>query len=266
MKATVESEQGRKRGDQAGATEKEGSSPGAAPAAYLQRLQRAIGNYGVQRVVESRLAGGVGARFGHRLGFVRKVPARDRTAAVQRDEEADTADDGTVTIEEPTSDPYDVSGTTLAEVHAQLDPTEWGRCTYHYDYDYGTTNGRVTRVDITLRLTIRLPRWQEGRDEAAPEARAEWDRMMAALRAHEERHAEIAREWAPRFKQRILGVPAGNATATYNQVKREADAAQRQYDAETHHGQTEGVTLDLSIDQEQPEEEVETEAEVEAEE
>lgn len=261
MKATIEPEQGKKRGEEAAGSEKEGGSPGAAPAAYLQRLQRAIGNYGVQRVMESRSAGGAGARFGHKLGTVREVRARDRTGAVQREAEGGSAEDGTVTIEPPGSDPYDVSGTTLAEVHAQLDPTEWGRCIYHYDYDYDTENGRVTRVDITLRLTIRLPRWQQGRDEASPEARAEWDRMMAALRAHEERHAEIAREWAPRFKQRILGVRAGNATATYNQVKREADAAQRQYDAETHHGQTEGVTLDLSIDQEQPEGEAEVEAE-----
>jgi predicted secreted Zn-dependent protease len=241
--------------------EKGESSPHLASAGYMQRLQRAIGNYGVQRVIESRLTGGAETRFGHQLGVVRAVPAHGRATAVQRDENEDAEDDGTVTIDEPDSDPYDVSGTTLAEVHAQLDPTEWGRCTYHYDYDYDTTNGRVTRVNVTLRLTIRLPRWQEGRDQASPEARAEWDRMMAALRAHEERHAEIAREWAPTFKARILGVRAGNATARYNQVKGQADAAQRRYDARTHHGQTEGVSLDLSIDQEQPEEGEEVEVE-----
>lgn len=261
MKATVESEQAKKRGGEPTASEKGEGPPGAAPAAYLHRLQRAIGNYGVQRVVEGRDAGGVAARFGHRLGHVRQAPARGRPAAVQRDDDEETADDGTVTIEAPASDPYDVSGTTLEEVHAQLDPTEWGRCTYHYDYSYDTTNGRVTRVDITLRLTIRLPSWQEGRDQASPEARAEWDRMMAALRAHEERHAEIAREWAPRFKQRILGVRGGNATARYNQVKAQVDQRQAQYDTQTTHGQTEGVSLDLSVDQEQAEEEAEVEAE-----
>jgi predicted secreted Zn-dependent protease len=266
MKATVESEQAKQRGDGSAASDREGSSSAAVPAAYLQRLQRAIGNHGVQRIVSSRLASGSNVPFGHHLGDVRQVPVRRRSTAIQRDDDQGTAEDGSVTIEEPGSDPYDVSGTTLAEVHPQLDPTEWGRCTYHYDYDYGTTNGRVTRVDITLRMTIRLPRWQEGRDEASPEARAEWDRMMAALRAHEERHAEIAREWAPRFKQRMLGVRARNATATYNQVKREADAAQRQYDTDTQHGQTEGVSLDLSIDQEQSPEAGETEAEVGAEE
>jgi hypothetical protein len=261
MKSTVDSEQAKRRHNQQVASKTGDGSSGVAPATYLHRLQRAIGNYGVQRVVESGNAGGLGARIKHTLGDVRHVPSHAGLSAVQRDDGAETADDGTVTIQEPQADPYDVSGTTLAEVHAQLDPTEWGRCTYHYDYDYETTNGRATRVDITLRLTIRLPRWQEGRDEATPEARAEWDRMLAALRAHEERHAEIAREWAPTFKERMLGVREGNLASRHSQVLGQVDARQDAYDAETNHGQTEGVSLDLSIDQEQSEEEGEVEPE-----
>ncbi len=261
MKAAVERDQGKRRGDETSASEKEAGSPGVAPAAYLQRLQRAIGNYGVQRVVESRLAGGARARIGQKPDTVHEVRARNGAAMVQRDEEGGSADDGTVTILPPQSDPYDVSGTTLAEVHAQLDPAEWGRCRYHYGYDYDTTNGRTTRVNITLTLTIRLPRWQEGRDEASPAARAEWDRMMGALRAHEERHAEIAREWAPRFKQRMLGVREGNVASRHSQTLGQVDQRQGQYDTQTTHGQTEGVSLDLSVDQEQAEGEAEVEAE-----
>jgi predicted secreted Zn-dependent protease len=261
MKTTVEREQGKRRGDEAAEPGKEGGASGAAPARYLQRLQRTIGNYGVQRVVESRLAGGAGARIEHKLGAVREVRARDGAAMVQRDEEEGSADDGTVTILPPQSDPYDVSGTTLAELHSQLDPTEWGRCTYHYGYDYETTNGRATRVNITLTLTIRLPRWQEGRDDASAATRTEWDRMMGALRAHEERHAEIAREWAPTFKQRMLGVREGNLASRHSQVLGQVDQRQGQYDTQTTHGQTEGVSLDLSVDQEQAEGEAEVEVE-----
>ena len=249
MKTTLESDQARKRGDEQSTSRSTGGSSGAAPAVDLHRLQRAIGNYGVQRVVERRLAGGRDARFGHALGGVRHVPARSGPAVVQRDEDAE-ADTGTVTIQEPTSDPYSVSGTTLAEVHAQLDPTEWGRCTYHYDYTYDTTNGRASRVNITLRLVIRLPDWQEGRDQASPEARAEWDRMMTVLRAHENRHAEIAREWAPTFKERMLGVLESNLAGRHAEVLGEARGAQNAYDAQSAHGQNEGVSLDLSIDQE----------------
>jgi predicted secreted Zn-dependent protease len=255
MKATTEREGQVRRAGEAAAPEKAGGAPGAAPARYLQRLQRAIGNQGVQRVVESRLAGGAGTRIVQKLGAVREAWGRDGTAMVQRDEEEGGTDDGTVTIQPAQSAPYDVSGTTLAQVHSQLDPTEWGRCTYHYGYDYETTNGRTSRVDITLTLTIRLPRWQEGRDEASAAARTEWDRMLGALQAHEERHAEIAREWAPTFKERMLGVRESNVASRHSQVLGQVNDRQREYDTQTQHGQTEGVSLDLSVDEEQTEEE-----------
>jgi hypothetical protein len=253
MKTTVESEQKRKR-DADPAAQRAGGAPGAAPAAYLQRLQRAIGNSGVQRVVEKRLAGGMGARTVHELGRVRRVPAsaRGRAAVVQRDDDEE-ADHGTVTIEEPASDPYSVSGTTLSEVFSQLDPEEWGRCRYHYDYTYDTTNGRATRVNITLRLQIRMPVWEEGRDQASPEAQAEWDRMIAALQAHEEHHAEIARGWAQTFQDRMLGVREGNLAARHAQVLGQVNERQDAYDTQTTHGQSEGVSLDLSIDQDESE-------------
>jgi len=255
MKATTEREGQVRRAGQAAAPEKAGGAPGAAPARYLQRLQRAIGNQGVQRVVESRLAGGAGTRTAQKLGAGREPWDRDGTAMVQRDEEEGGTDDGTVTIQPAQSAPYDVSGTTLAQVHSQLDPTEWGRCTYHYGYDYETTNGRTSRVNITLTLTIRLPRWQEGRDEASAAARTEWDRMMGALQAHEERHAEIAREWPPTFKERMLGVRESNVASRHSQVLGRVNVRQREYDTQTQHGQTEGVSLDLSVDEEQTEEE-----------
>jgi predicted secreted Zn-dependent protease len=238
MKATIERDQGKQRGNDAVAPANRDAARGAAPVRHLQRLQRAIGNQRVQRVVEARL--------------------------VQRDDDGAT-DDGTLTIEEPQSDPYDVSGTTLAEVHSQLDPTEWGRCTYHYDYNYDTTNGRTTRVDVTLRLTIRLPRWEEGRADASDAARAEWDRMMGALRTHEDGHADIAREWAPTVRERLLGVQESNVASRYSQVRGQVQTRQDEYDDQTQHGQTQGVSLDLSVDQQEGEGEAGTEEETEVE-
>jgi predicted secreted Zn-dependent protease len=241
MKATVERDQGKRRGNGVVAPANQDAARGAVPARHLQRLQRAIGNQGVQRVVEARL--------------------------IQRDDDGAT-DNGTLTIEEPQSDPYDVSGMTLAEVHSQLDPTEWGRCTYHYGYDYDTTNGRTTSVNVTLTLTIRLPRWQEGRADASDAARTEWDRMMGALRTHEDGHADIAREWAPTVRERLLGVQEGNVASRYSQVRGQVQTRQNEYDGQTQHGQTQGVSLDLSVDQEEAEggAGVEEEAEVGAEE
>jgi len=205
----------------------------------LRRLHRAIGNQAVQRVLTQRQA------------------AR---GPIQRDEEdAAPADDGTITINEVQTNYYDVTGTTLTEVSEQLDPTEWGRCHYHYSYPYETTNGRTTKVNIILTLTVRLPRWQgAGWDAASEAAKTEWRRMLQALETHEEGHAAIARTWAPTIKQRLLDQSEGDVETEYNTVFAEVVTEQDEYDADTTHGQTQGVSLDLSVDEEQSESEPET--------
>jgi hypothetical protein len=196
----------------------------------IQRLHRAIGNQAVQRVLAQR---------------------QSAQQTIQRDGETDTEqpDDGTVTIQPVQDDPYDVTGTSLAEVMDQLDPTEWGHCRYHYDYDYETTNGRTTRVDVTLTLTVRLPRWQgQGWDDASEAVKGEWRRMLRALATHEEGHADIARDWAPTVRERLLNRPEGNVQQRYSQVLGEVRTDQDRYDDQTNHGQTQGVSLDLSIE------------------
>jgi hypothetical protein len=81
--------------------------------------------------------------------------------------------------------------------------------------------------------------------------------MLAALEAHEEGHAAIARRWAPTVKERLLGQPEGDVEGRYNTVFAEVVAEQDQYDDDTEHGQTQGVSLDAGVDQEQSEEETE---------
>lgn len=174
------------------------------------------------------------------------------TPAIQKEdgdavELATPTSTGTVTIEEPVEDPYDVSGATLQEVFGQLDPEEWGRCRWNVDYNYETTGGRVTSVNITLRLTIRMPRWTDGYSGASQAAQAEWQRMITALRGHENHHADIARRWAPIFKDNILGQPGGQAAAKYQQTLNRMEREQRDYDTTSRHGQTEGVSLDTTI-------------------
>ena len=199
----------------------------------LVSLQDQIGNAAVQRL----LAGQV-------------VPAAAALPALQRQEGMATPPaQGRVTVEEPTVDTYDVAGTTLAAVAKQLDPKEWGRCTYNYDYSYETAaNGRVTKVDVTLHLTIRLPRWQgEGYDQASAAAKEEWQRMLTALETHEEGHADIARTWAATMQTRLLGQRGGRVAQRYNQTMAAIKRAQDEFDKKTKHGQNQGVSLDRSI-------------------
>jgi hypothetical protein len=153
---------------------------------------------------------------------------------------------GKVTIEQPKVEEYDVTGSKLNEVYSQLDPVEWGRCRWVVDYDYDTTDGKVTKVNITLHLIIRLPRWS-GASAASAAARAEWQRMLRALRGHEDGHADIARKWAPIFKDRLLKQPEDQVSDKYQKTLDDLNAESDKYDDDTQHGQTQGVSLDTTI-------------------
>lgn len=224
-------------------------------------LQDVIGNRAMQRLARSgRLEGEIPLQKLNpdqlRQAVLNQMAMKTGlTPSIQKDDlEVETldagptlADTGTVTIEDPVVNDYEVAGTTLRAVHRQLDPQEWGRCRWTVDYNYDTDGGRVTKVNITLHLTIRMPRWGEGFDQASQAAQAEWQRMIAALRGHEDRHADIARRWAPTFKDNILGQRAGRAAARYQQTLNQMEQEQRNYDATSRHGQNEGVSLDTTI-------------------
>lgn len=196
----------------------------------------------------TQVAGGVGPQL-HRQLIAESIQRQEEAEAEPQAEPQARPTDGDVCIEDVNFEYYDVRGSTLAQVAPQLDPQEWGRCTYHFDYTYETTNGRVSRVDITLRLTVRLPRWQgQGWDNASPHVKQEWQRMLEALQGHEEEHAEIARRWAPVFKERLLNLRAGRVGQRYNQLLKKVDKETKEFDQRTRHGRTQGVTLDKSIE------------------
>jgi predicted secreted Zn-dependent protease len=239
----------------------------------LTHLQDQIGNQATQRLLARRSGQGslkldqeTIARLQHENGPATRdlahmigqaepqLQGQASTDTVQReegDEEAPQAQpsDGEVTIEDVETEYYDVTGSTLEEVAGQLDPDEWGRCTYHYDYNYETTNGHTTKVDITLKLTIRLPRWQgKGWEKASPAAKKEWLHMLKALEKHEVDHADIARQWAPKFKERLLNQKENKIQKRYNQTLQKVNQETKQFDQKTKHGQNQGVSLDTTIE------------------
>jgi predicted secreted Zn-dependent protease len=155
---------------------------------------------------------------------------------------------GAVTIKPPVYDYYDVTGQTLDQVNQQLDPEEWGSCAANYDYSYAATGGSVTRVDLTVSLTIRLPRWKgKGWQQASPAARKEWERMLQALRTHEDGHVDIARQQAPLVRDRLRKTSEAGLELEAEKARSDAQTENDKYDDRTQHGQTQGVALDLSI-------------------
>jgi hypothetical protein len=114
--------------------------------------------------------------------------------------------------------------------------------------------GTSTNLTVTLHgnLVLRLPEWTNYSKASAP-ARKEWDRMISKLKAHEQRHMDIAIEHGDTLAKGLVGedidviekrVTAANAAIAKDQKK---------LDDDTDHGAKKGVTygdvfLDTSID------------------
>jgi len=178
---------------------------------------------------------------------VRLSSARSSVAALQR---AMAPSSGTVRIQGPSFTYYNVTGSTLADVRSKFpDDKDWGRCYYDFRYKNIYKNGVATRVDIVLRLRIRLPRWTgRGWRNASDAAKAEWQRMLGCLRTHENGHAKIARRWAYILQRRLLNQTEENVPGTYEAVKVDHKAADDKYClVTTKHGKTQGVYLNTTI-------------------
>lgn len=139
---------------------------------------------------------------------------------------------------------------TLADVAASVtDRDEVGWARFRFDLDYRTANSLLTRVDLTVKLTIGMPAWAHRRRRPQME-QDEWDRFSGALRHHEDGHITIFRREAPETYDCLL-----NATpATINDVLKEerqriltlSDA----YDHRTDHGrqqQTPHGTTEIQV-------------------
>ena len=194
-----------------------------------------------ERVPAYQKAGGKDSRgeLVHLAGSQTPLPVLQRTPAPSP---------ATVTIQPVRTVYYNVTGNTLAEVSRKLDPIEWGRCSYRFRYTYRSTNGVATRVSVTLRLTIRLPRWTgSGWIRASAAAKKEWSRMLGCLRTHENGHAGFALRWAPILQQRLLNQPVANLATIWVRGLAQHEAEQVAYDSRTRHGQTQTVSLDTTI-------------------
>jgi hypothetical protein len=146
-----------------------------------------------------------------------------------------------------------VGGATLAEAARELNQmSEWGQAGGQLRSD-PIPAGTSTDLTVTLHggLVYRLPRWS-GYDRASAAARAEWDRMLGNLRAHEDRHLAIAIEEADQLAADLVGREIGEIAGMVTAANRRMRARQDQLDADTQNGAKTGVafgdvTLNTSI-------------------
>jgi len=154
----------------------------------------------------------------------------------------------------PTTTPEIViTGTTLAQAGQQLDRLpEWGQA-----------GGRLRTVPIPAgnstnltvvahaNLTYRLPRWTKYA-QASKAAQAEWDKMFAKLKDHEDRHLAIAIEEADALAQDLIGHDIADIATMVTAANARMAQRQKDLDDATDHGAKTGVpygdvVLDTSI-------------------
>lgn len=70
--------------------------------------------------------------------------------------------------------------------------------------DYRSSDGRCRVLDakVTLETHLTLPRWTD-RNRAGRETVLVWDTLSSDIKRHEERHAEIARQYARKLEKTL---------------------------------------------------------------
>ena len=159
--------------------------------------------------------------------------------------------------------PYAVAGASEAAVLASMaqaapregDETFFGLTTTELSFRYaraqeaGVCALRDVRVDLAV--TVVLPRWT--RPAGAPSTLArDWARFEAALARHEDRHRVLAEAGAEAVRAGLDGLTAATCADADAEARRraervgiETEAAQRRYDDETSHGQSQGAAWPL---------------------
>jgi predicted secreted Zn-dependent protease len=160
-------------------------------------------------------------------------------------------------------DYYDIEGRTAAELRQQMNIygvawtngsiydayTGWD-VKWNYRYRLTDENCSIQSVTTTLTVEFRLPRW-ENHTSGTAALKKKWDAYMQSLIQHENGHKDIGVNAAVEIERSIAELePAetcDDLAETANQLGRRIiskhAAAEREYDAQTNFGETQGAVF-----------------------
>lgn|SRR5699024_4746083 len=125
--------------------------------------------------------------------------------------------------------------------------TKW-HVRWNFQYRPRGASCEVMSVETSLDVIMTLPRW--ARPDGAPaQLEREWERYNAALRAHEDGHADLGAAAAREVQRRLSamsgtsGCPAlvDEMNRTGRAIIEEVRVRELEYDATTGHGATQGA-------------------------
>lgn len=141
---------------------------------------------------------------------------------------------------------------TLEDLGKLLPKGEWGQgggSLRSTPIPVGTSSNLT--VELHGNLVLRLPEWTNA-SSASTAAQREWNRMIAKLTAHEQRHVDIAIEEFDKVGPSLVGKDIDQIVSTVTAANAAAKKRQDDLDTATDHGQKKGVPygdvfLDTSI-------------------
>lgn len=136
-----------------------------------------------------------------------------------------------------------INGKTLVEAAAALNRlSEWGEGGGMLRSE-AIPPGNTTNLDVKLHanLVMRLPTWT-GYQTASSAAKKEWDKMFAKLRAHEQRHMDIAIEEADALAAKLIGREISEIANLVTNANKTMQKRQQDLDKDTENGAKPGVT------------------------
>jgi predicted secreted Zn-dependent protease len=154
---------------------------------------------------------------------------------------------------------YDIEGSTASQLRASLDrlgPVIDGarydarsiwKVNWSYKFERGQGGCSLKNVSTTVKVTFILPRWPGENPEVGPH----WQRYLSALLTHEKGHARIGIDAARFIVSALQALPPGRdcevadslAAAAAREELELARDWERDYDAQTRHGATQGATF-----------------------
>jgi predicted secreted Zn-dependent protease len=143
---------------------------------------------------------------------------------------------------------YTIEATTLQEVADQISQREEaGETTWNPQFTLAFgENGNATNVTVNVPISVTLPNWP-GAAKLSRAAKAEWDRAFRVLKAHEERHVQLARNKLKDVAKSLVGKSQSEAETIFADAVAELQTSSDEYDANSDHGRNEGTNIDTSI-------------------
>lgn len=242
----------------------------------VNQLQQQVGNRAVQRLLSHT------GLHSSMLG-VKAPPANEEEQTTSKKPKKALVEAGTVKVEKPRIEYYDVSGSNLAQVKQRLlRDGKW----YEHNYRYAikSENGIITRVDIIVEIKVHLPRWVgPGWAQAPRTDKLAWMQMLSHETPPNERHEELTRmptgwvgmdwpkapdslkaDWRGRLQrqqqderayldvimrrvlilqQRMLGNPAKQVKAIFDKFNKDLKIETEAYNRQLRFGQPQKVSI-----------------------